>query len=265
MDCGADDAHPAARPPTWPAPELARTRTRPPPVAAHPFGRPFTMNIQSDTRPARRDRLALHSRRRLIAATAAGLALAACQTTTTPPDPPPQTPAEVSTAPSQASAMPSPGRLYQGTNKPCDLVDHQLLAQLFGPDITDVTPPQYTRNTILTTMACHRSYGHRGAGATVVPVRIQLADPAAIKAQYEGLRRLIEGRTSVTNVPGLGQSAYTYLDKSLGAQLALYDTNAYLTIGAVPLTRSTQPDARIQTVLIQVALKILRTLRTRQP
>ena len=220
------------------------------------------MTIHPEPRPARRAHLTLHAPRQLIAAAAAGLALTACQTTTAPSNPPPRVSAQASTAAAEASAAPSPGRLYQATNKPCDLVDHQLLAQQFGPNITDVTPPQYTRNTILTTMACHRSYGHRGAGTTVVPVRIQLADPAAIKAQYHGLRRLIEGRAAVTDVPGLGQSAYTYLDKSLGPQLALYDTNAYLTIGAVPLTRSTQPDARIQTVLIQVAHEVLRKLKT---
>ena len=219
------------------------------------------MNIHTNPELIRGGSLDLHSPRRLLAVVTACLALAACHNPESRSDTPtPDTPTEVGTHPAAASTAPSRGPLYKPTNNPCDLVDHQLLAQLLGPDINDVTPPQYTRNKILTAMACHRSYSRPGAGATLVPVRIQLADPAAIEAQYQGLRRLIEGRTAVTDVPGLGQSAYTYLDKSIGPQLALYDGNAYLTIGATPIAEPAPPTPPTLQALIQVAQKVLARL-----
>jgi hypothetical protein len=112
-------------------------------------------------------------------------------------------------------------------------------------------------------MVCNRSYGQPATGTTVVPVRIDLADPAAVEAQYQGLQALHAKRAKLTELNGIGQAAYTYIDKSIGPQLALYDRNVYLTIGAVPVTPTTRTDASTLLVLAQVAQTILAKLTIR--
>jgi hypothetical protein len=57
--------------------------------------------------------------------------------------------------------------------------------------------------------------------------------------------------------PAYGPSAYTFLDKSPGAQLALCDGNAYLTIGAVPVSEPAPLVTRTFPALIQVGQKTL--------
>lgn len=211
------------------------------------------------TRPVRLRRTTSRTPGRLITATIAYVLLAACHDLQAPHDPDP-----VSTASSyaaEASATPSrSSQVYRANDRPCDLVDHRLLAGLFGPDSDNVTPPQYTTNTIVTTMVCNRSYSRRGDDSTIVSLRVALADPAAIEAQYQGLRNLHAKSATLTDISGLGQG-YTYIDKTLGPQLALYDGNAYLTIGAAPLSRSAKPSTRTLPVLIEIAYKALTLLK----
>lgn len=213
------------------------------------------------TRPARS-----HHTGRLLTAVIMCVELAACQSHRAPRDPDLPALGKTATAAANgpsptASATTRPSRIFRATSRPCDLVDHQLLARLFGPDSDDVIPSQFTQNKLMTTMVCNRRYGQRGDD-TIVSVRIALADPAAVEAQYQGLRNLHTKRASLTDVPWLGQGAYTYIDQSLGPQLALYDANAYLTIGAVPVTGSPKPPTQTLAVLIETANKVLNTLPT---
>ena len=163
-----------------------------------------------------------------------------------------------------ASPVPSREHVYQATTRPCELLDHELLTRTFGPDSGDVTAPHYTHNTIVTTMACNRSYGRRDTSATLVNVRVELADPAAIETQYRGLRGAQQKRNPLTDVPGLGQAAYTYNDRDTGAQLILYDANVYLTINAITVAGSGTLPALTLPVMTQTARHMLAELSTRR-
>jgi hypothetical protein len=58
-------------------------------------------------------------------------------------------------------------------------------------------------------------------------------DPDSTKVLYEGLRRAqtkLASGGQVTDVPGVGQYAYTYVDEALGPQLVVLDGNLYVTI-----------------------------------
>ena len=210
--------------------------------------------------------ITVHTGRILTAATVF-IALTACQDqpTSSTPQPAGSASAAVGNSLEPASPAPSRGPVYQATTTPCELLDHQLLIGTFGPDSGDVTPPQYTRNKILTTMACNRSYGHRDTGTTVVTVRVELADPAAVEAQYQGLRGVQQKRTSLTDVPGLGQAAYPSLDQDTGPPLALYDGNADLTSNAAATaTGPGTPPAQTFPAMTQIAQHVLAELSTQR-
>ena len=211
--------------------------------------------------------ITVHTGRILTAATIL-VALTACQDQPTSSTPQPAGSASASAAvgnnPEPASGAPRRGPVYQATTTPCELLDHQLLIRTFGPDSGDVTPPQYTRNKILTTMACSRSYGRRDTGTTVVTFRVELADPAAIEAQYRGLRGVQQKRTPLTDAPGLGQAAYTYIDQDTGPHLALYDGNAHLTINAATAAGLGTSPAQTVPVMTQTAQHVLAGLSTRR-
>ncbi len=132
----------------------------------------------------------LRTCRKLVVAVACA-ALAACQPSAPSLGPRASTTASATSAaaggtPQTASPIPLRARLYQAATKPCDLVDRQFLTRVFGPDSDDA--PQLTRNRTVTAMAGNRSYGQTAGDSTVVTVRVELADPAAIEAQYQGLR-----------------------------------------------------------------------------
>ena len=50
------------------------------------------------------------------------------------------------------------------------------------------------------------------------------------KLTYEGLRKAVEKDNVTTDVPGLGEGAYTYLDADTGPNVVVYDGNLYLSL-----------------------------------
>ena len=72
-----------------------------------------------------------------------------------------------------------------------------------------------------------------------VLVEIETFSGVSASDQYHGLRTAQEESIPVTDVPGLGQGAYTRIDPQTGPHLTVYDGNLYLEIAALGVTTST--------------------------
>jgi hypothetical protein len=89
-------------------------------------------------------------------------------------------------------------------------------------------------------------------------------DPDAAKALYEGLRGVETKQApggTVTDVPGVGQQAYTYVDEALGPRLVVLDGNLYLTMHWSKSGGSAAVPADIATRLAAVATATMMNLQ----
>jgi hypothetical protein len=196
---------------------------------------------------------------RLLAVAAVCLAMTACDSSAEPRSPDQSASSESAspTASSPAtpgtSANPQPARTFAATQQPCTVVDQQPIIGVLGPDSGYIIPPRTETRGGITSMVCNRTYGTPGDNRTVFSLRVQLADPVAIKAQYEGLRRVNARQAPLTDVTGLGRGAYTYTDPQVGENLAIYDGNLYLTLLVSPVMGPAKPVNVIRPMMIESA------------
>lgn len=196
---------------------------------------------------------------RLIAVAAVCLAMTACASRAEPRSPDrrassaPGSPAVSSPAAPGATAIPQPARTFKATKQPCNVVDQQRVVSVLGPDNGNLTPPRTDARSSITFMTCNRTYGAPGGSHTIFSLRVQLADPAGIKGQYEGIRRVNARQAPLTDVTGLGQGAYTYTDPEVGENLAAYDGNLYLTLVVNPVTGPAKPATDVLPMMIESA------------
>jgi hypothetical protein len=195
--------------------------------------------------------------RRLLAVAAACLAMSACQSSAEPRSPD----RRVSSAPASAAvgspagpgttAVPQPARTFKATQQPCNIVDQRRVVSVLGPDMGNLTPPRTDTRSTVTVMTCIRTYGAPVGGRTIYSLCLQLANPTGIKAQYEGLRRVTARQTTLTDVTGLGQGAYTYTDPQIGENLVAYDGNLYLTLVVNPVIGAAKPIPDVVPMMIE--------------
>lgn len=110
-------------------------------------------------------------------------------------------------------------------------------------------------------MTCNRNLGdfHTG-GAVLIQIYIMKSLPAEV--QYTGLRGVEEKTATLTDVPGLGQGAYTRVDPHTGPRLIVYDGNLYMVIAAGGRRHNGAAAQPVLDAAVQVARHALDALRT---
>lgn len=108
-------------------------------------------------------------------------------------------------------------------------MDDAAFIQMFGPLIAARKGPGNSAGG-LSIARCERQYGKPGARIPVL-IEIEVTQVGSMDRAYDGLRRAGQRSGDVqTDVPGLGQGAYSWSDELTGPHLATYDGNLYLTL-----------------------------------
>lgn len=189
----------------------------------------------------------------------ATLGIAACQNPRGAPVTPPTATAETPPPTSSPSTSATPNT-YKAVKKPCDVVDFGPLETVLGKATGDLLPQKSSSTGLITFMTCSRRLGPATAATTVL-VEMDTFKGASAEAQYRGLRTVQERSLSITDVPGIGQGAYTRIDPETGPHLTVYDGNLYLEIAALGVTA---PTTRTQlfTAMTQTSRQILASLKS---
>ena len=198
---------------------------------------------------------------RVAVVTASCFFVAACglsdRPTAVPTASSPATPSS-SQSGASAGATPSTTAVYKPPANPCDVVDYASLSAVLGP-VSPATSPRTTRGGVVTTAMCRPVFGKPGARIPVT-IEVQIVDEGGSTADfYAGMRGV--QRDPLTDVPGLGQAAYTYTDPATGPHLATYDGNLYLTIVVLTGAIRAAPPAGIDQAMIASARNTMAKLR----
>ncbi|WP_203816923.1 hypothetical protein [Paractinoplanes ferrugineus] len=138
------------------------------------------------------------------------------------------------------------GGRYRAPDDLCKIIDDQALTAKFGPLIDAEKGPGRTGSGLSITR-CEREYGKTGARVGVL-VEANVSDTSSMQSQFDGLKKAGDsGGDKQTDVPGLGQGAYSYDDPLTGPHLAVYDGNLYLTIAVLSKSGPAVDDALIST------------------
>ena len=189
----------------------------------------------------------------------ATLGIAACHN---PPDTPtaPPNATTASPPPTSAPSTSATPNTYKAVTKPCDVVDFRPLETVLGKVAGDPLPQKPTATGLITFMTCSRRLGPATAATTVL-VEMDTFQGVSAQAQYHGLRAVQERSMPVTEVPGLGQGAYTRIDPETGPHLTVYDGNLYLEIAALGATTSTTQTGLFE-AMTQTSRQILASLKS---
>jgi hypothetical protein len=202
----------------------------------------------------------LLARCRVAVATACCLLVAACGTPDRPAAMPTASPSSTpsSASPSTATSTGAAPAVYKATAAPCDAVDYDSLSAVLGP-VSQAKSPRTTRGGVVTTAMCQPVFGKPGTRIPAI-IEIQIVDDGGSTADfYAGMRGA--QREPLTDIPGLGQAAYTYTDPATGPHLATYDGNLYLTIVVLTGASSAAPTAGIDQAIIASARNTMANLR----
>lgn len=198
----------------------------------------------------------------LSALTVAGMMLSGCEHASTDTSPVDVGRPAASPATSNSSGTTSSPRTFTATTHPCNLIDHHAVAQLLGPDGGAISPPRTDPVTpTRTLMTCTREYGEPGADLTIVALNLILTDPSDTQDQYDNLRHHHARRFAITDIPNLGQSAYTYTDPDIGQTMTVYDGNLFINVAVHPVTGSPKRADAVMLTMSATARYVMDQLR----
>ncbi|WP_436528262.1 hypothetical protein [Actinoplanes sp. HUAS TT8] len=140
---------------------------------------------------------------------------------------------------------------------PCALWDYDRITAMLGPDGGSFAPPRTHTGEHGTWLLCEREYGVPGGDLTAFVVRLDLAEPDTIRAQFDALRRARDRSAPAVTVDGLGAGAYVRTDRQLGQQLSVYGGNLNIEITVTPITGQALPAAQVRPIMIQTAREVM--------
>jgi hypothetical protein len=134
---------------------------------------------------------------------------------------------EPAVAPSSSAAAPAAtaaAGTYKIPAKPCTAIDTTSLAALTGRPVRE-EPGKTNKSSISSMTNCSVVFK-----AYALNAEIDFAEPDGTLIMYQGLRKAEEGGAKTTDIAGLGQGAYSYLDPATGPNVVAYDGNLYLSL-----------------------------------
>lgn len=141
-------------------------------------------------------------------------------------------PGAAGSVPATVAASSAPPAVYKAVDDLCATVDLSSLAQLFPKQ----SQTRHTTNAmaVMTEMRCSAALEASTSARGYLQIEVNVSkDPQSTRSMYEGLRGA-EAKTApggkVTDVPGIGSTAYTFVDEGLGPRLVVSDGNLYMTI-----------------------------------
>ena len=131
-----------------------------------------------------------------------------------------------SAAPAPSSAAPAGGApgVYKTVSKPCASLDLTTV-QAFAGKPKEVRPDKPYESAISQMSHCSVAFKEY-----LLQGEINFYKTGSAQTMYDGLRKATEKDTVTTDVPGLGEGAYTYLDSGTGPHVVAYDGNLYLSV-----------------------------------
>ena len=126
-------------------------------------------------------------------------------------------------ASSAAPAAAAPG-VYKIDKKPCASLDLTAVQDLAGKP-KEMRPDKPYESAISQMSHCNVTFKEY-----LLQGEINYFKTDSAKVMYDGLRGAVEKDTATTDVPGLGEGAYTYLDAATGPHVVAYDGNLYLSL-----------------------------------
>jgi hypothetical protein len=155
----------------------------------------------------------------------------------------------------------APATRYKAVSKPCGVIDLAPLEAVMGKDAGEIVTQSSRGLGRVTVMRCNRSLGDFTTGGAVL-IQIEILKNLPAEVQYAGLRGVEEKTTTLTDVPGLGQGAYTRVDPQTGPHLVVYDGNLYMVIAAGGRQHTGAAAQPVLDAAVQVARHTLDALRT---
>lgn len=165
-------------------------------------------------------------------------------------------PAVVATTAS-APAAAAVGGTYKVPAKPCDAIDAGALKTLAGAPVSK-QPGKTSTNSVLSMTNCSVTFK-----AHLLQAEIDFVDPAGVLSQYQGLRKAQEASAKTTDISGIGQGAYSYVDPATGPNVVAYDGNLYLSfnLGSISLGGK-QPGPEAIAPLTEITKATIANLRS---
>jgi len=199
----------------------------------------------------------------LAAALACTAALAGCHQA---PAKPARPDASDSTTPEASRAArastDSAAPVYKPVRDPCTVIDHQLLISTLGARSTDAVPPRVSTALQLTQSWCNPTYGS-SADRTLVSVEFEVVSTGSVSGMFTRIRAAIQHEEPTTDIPGLGESAYSHLDPQTGPHVAALDGNLTVTMRTKSISGNERPDSTLISLMTQAIQRILPTLPRR--
>ncbi|RSM75189.1 hypothetical protein DMB66_00010 [Actinoplanes sp. ATCC 53533] len=160
--------------------------------------------------------------------------------------------------PSTSSAPP----VYQPVRDPCAVVDHQLLSSTLGARGNDVVPPKTSTALQLVQSWCSPTYGPL-TDRTLVGVEFEVVSTGSLSDMFTGIRAAIQNDDPTTDIPVLGESAYSYVDPQTGPHVAVLDGNLSVTMRAKSISGNPRPDSTFISLMTEAIQRMLTTLPRR--
>jgi hypothetical protein len=162
-------------------------------------------------------------------------------------------------SPSARASTNSASPVYKPVRDPCTVVDHQLLSTTLGARGKDAVPPRATTVFQLADSSCNPTYGS-SADRTLVGVDFEVASTAGLSDMFTGIRAAIQHDEPTTDIPGLGENAYSYVDPQTGPHVSALDGNLSVTMRVKSIAGNPRPDSTLISLMTEAIQRMLPTL-----
>ncbi|WP_250002126.1 hypothetical protein [Actinoplanes sp. M2I2] len=149
---------------------------------------------------------------------------------------------------------------YKTPADPCAAIDDTALSAVLGPGGKTEKGGLAPDAGPLTVTHCDRPFG-RGGARVGTAIELQIGDAGIpMESMFTGVRKVKAQTAELTDVPGLGQGAYSY-GESTGPHLVAYDGNLYMTVTVYDRTTAATPGSKIEQAMIETVRATMAKLR----